>query len=158
MSIIEKPLINGVVVDRPARRPRLGLVRGTTIERAFIIGLYLAAVGLVLLSVFGTFYGIQGRAAPMPWQMPADAIAAPGLFLAAAAVQGVLTLLQWGARQMGRHDSRWWAVYLAALAWSVYYNVVAYYAPAVALGAPWLVVGLLIIAADAVPEFMVIKD
>jgi hypothetical protein len=149
-------LVDGVPAKE--RRPRIGLVRGAHIEGAFIVMLYGAMLALALLSAFGTFYGMRGQAAPVPWLMPFDAYAAPALFGIAVAVQVVLTLVQWGARQMARHDPRWWIVYLVALAWSVYYNGVAYLGLAVVGGVPWLVALLLIIAADAVPEWMVVKD
>lgn len=142
------------------RAPQLGMVRGATIERAFIGLLYTLALALALLSLFGTFYGLQGRDAPLaqPWTMVIDGVAAPSWLAGAFALQVVLTLAQWGARQLAKRGARWWLLYLAALGLSVYYNVVAYYDPALALGVPWLVALLLIVGGDAAPEFTVVRD
>ena len=143
----------------PARAPRIGLVRGASIERAFLGMLYIACFILALLSLFGTFYGLQGRDGPLaePWHMAVDAVAAPVWMAWALVLQGVLTLTQWGARQLARRDARWWLLYVAVLALSVYYNVVAYLDPAVALGVPPVLAFFLIAAGDALPELAVVK-
>jgi len=137
-------------------RPRIGFFRPGHIERAFIVFLYATLAALVSLSVLGTFYGWIGKPAPLaaPGQILADvqttAIWAAGL------IQMALTLAQWGARQLARHDRRWWMLYLIALGISVYYNVQAYWTPLTAL-IPWYVAGLLIVAGDVLPEFLAVQ-
>ncbi len=145
----------------PARRaagPTIGVIPPGAIERAFIIGLYLACGALVVLSVLGTFYGLLHTAAPLstPLRIIADARAAAGMLGLALAVQVALTLTQYGARAMARRDRRWWLLYLAALAVSVYYNMQAYYVPIAALSNVY-VAWLLIVAGDIIPEFIAVK-
>lgn len=142
------------------RRPRIGVVKGAHVEGAFLALIYGAVALLVVLSLFGTFYGLAGRDAPLaePWRMALDAYGAPRVLLTALLIQGVLTVAQWGARQMARHNRYWWLAWLAALAPSVYYNVGAYHTPAVALGAPWLVAFVLIVAGDIVPELVSVQQ
>lgn len=141
-------------------RPHIGVVKGVHVERAFLTLIYVAVAVLVALSIFGTFYGLLGRAAPLaePWRMALDAYAAPRALGLALVVQAVFTVVQWGARQMARRNRYWWLVWLAALAPSVYYNVGAYHTPAVALGAPWLVAFVLIVAGDIVPELVSVQQ
>lgn len=151
------PLYNGAA-KRP-RRPNIGVIPGAAVERAFIGLMYTGVVALVVLSVFGTFYGVQGREAPLsaPWEMAVDAWNAPSVLLRAFLVQAVLTVAQWGAHELAARDRLWWLAWLAALAPSVYYNVQAYFDPAVALGAPWLIALILIAAGDIVPELVGIR-
>ena len=95
--------------------PRIGFLRPGHIERAFFGLLYTALVLLVLLSILGTFYGFRGQNAPLdrPLQILAD-IQSGGI-LVALVIQTALSLTQWGARLLARHDRRWWFLYLAAL-------------------------------------------
>lgn len=158
MTLKSIDLADGAPVK--ARKTPLGLVSGRAIERAFIAFLYLMVLLLAALSVFGTFYGMPGQDAPLgtPWRMALDAAAAPAAFGVALALQGALTITQWGAQQMARrHNPRWWFLYLAALGLSVYYNLQAYYEPAVALGAAPLIAVVLIIGGDVATEFAVIR-
>lgn len=143
--------------QRP-RAPQIGVITPATIERAFIGMLYLACFALVVLSVVGTFYGLQRIPAPLlsPVLMFADVLNNGGGFGLAVAIQVALTLTQYGARAMARRDRRWWFLYLAALAISVYYNFQAYYVPITAMAnAP--IAWLLIIAGDVLPEFIAVK-
>jgi hypothetical protein len=154
------PLYNGQA--RRPRRPNIGVIPGAAVERAFIGLMYTGVVLLVVLSVFGTFYGLQGRAAPLSapwwlWRMVLDAWEAPAVLGRAFLVQAVLTIAQWGAHELAGRDRLWWLAWLAALAPSVYYNVQAYFDPAIALGAPWLIALILIAAGDIVPELVGIK-
>lgn len=148
------------VKDMPAerRRPRVGFLRPGHIERAFIGLLYLALILLVVLSIVGTFYGYQGLTAPItqPLRIISDALAALGTLGIAVAIQLVLSLTQYGARQMARHDRRWWILYLVALSISVYYNVQAYWTPLTAL-IPFYAAALLILAGDILPEFLAVR-
>lgn len=136
--------------------PRIGFLNPSHIERAFIVLLYTTLAALVVLSVLGTFYGWIGKSAPLtqPGQILTD-IQTSAIWVAGL-VQLALSLTQYGARQMSRHDRRWWMLYLAALAISVYYNVQAYWAPLTLL-IPWYVAGLLIIAGDVLPEFLAVR-
>lgn len=141
------------------RRPKIGLIPAAAIESAFLWVLYTVVILLVVLSLFGTFYGLIGKDAPLgkPWLMMVDAWGAPAYLLGAFALQGLLTLAQWAARLKAEDDRRWWFAYLAALAPSVYYNVDAYYVPAVAMGVPFVIALILIIAGDIIPELVGIK-
>lgn len=139
--------------------PRIGFIPGAAIERVFLALMYSGVLALVVASVFGTFYGIIGRDAPLanPWQMVLDGYAVPWLLGRAFLVQAVLTVAQWGAHQLAEKDRRWWFAWLAALAPSVYYNVQSYFDPAVALGVPWLIALILITAGDIIPELVGIR-
>ena len=147
-------------------RPRVGFLRPGHVEYAFIWLLYLALLLLVLLSVLGTFYGRRGTEVPIatPLQIVADIFGDPtkgiaadlGNFGIAVAIQGVLTLIQYGARQKAKDDRRWWILYLVALGWSVYYNILGYWTPLTAI-APWYLAALLIVAGDVLPEFLAVQ-
>ncbi len=145
---------------RPRRNsgPAIGVIPPGAVERAFIVGLYLACLALVVLSVLGTFYGLLGASAPLrtPLRIIADVRAVPGTLGLALAIQAALTLTQYGARAMARRDRRWWVLYLAALAISVYYNIQAYYTPIAALANAY-VAWLLIVSGDIIPEFIAVK-
>jgi hypothetical protein len=142
----------------PTARPRIGFIRPSQVERAFIALLYLTLFLLVALSVLGTFYGQRGAGAPLttPFQIARDVVSAPGALFLALALQFVLTAVQYGARSFARHDRRWWLLYLAALAISVYYNVQAYWTPLTAL-IPAYLAGFLIVAGDVLPEFLAVR-
>jgi len=146
------------VTSKQSIRPRVGFLRPAHVERAFIALLYLALLLLVVLSVFGTFYGQSGKDAPIatPLQMLRDVAQAPTSLAFAFGVQIVLTLVQYGARQMARRDRRWWALYLVALGISVYYNFEAYWTPLTAL-VSGLIAAPLIIAGDVLPEFIAVR-
>lgn len=140
------------------RQARIGFIQPSQIERAFIALLYLMLFLLVVVSILGTFYGRRGEDAPLtaPLRVFADISGAWGAFGVALAVQGVLTVIQYGARSFARRDRRWWLLYLAALAISVYYNVQAYWTPLTAL-LSWYFAALLILAGDILPEFLAVR-
>jgi hypothetical protein len=154
--------------SRPQRRepapskpaaPSLGFLDPRTVERWFVRGVYFVMFVLVILSLLGTFYGLQHQAAPLlqPAQMVLDLAVRPWALLWTLVLQGGLTLAQYGARVKARTNRRWWLGYLAALGVSVYYNLQAYYDPVVALGVPWLLAIALIIAGDVLPEHVAIR-
>lgn len=157
MSVKQEPLVNGKPVARRTP-PRIGFLRPGHIERGFVALLYLALLALVLLSVVGTFYGWKGQQAPLtqPDQIIADLKAGGAQLWWAIALQAVLSLTQYGARQFISHDRRWWFLYLAALGISVYYNVQAYWIPLAAL-VPWYAAAILIVAGDVLPEFLAVR-
>lgn len=145
----------------PAKRrpaPRIGFINPRGIERAFIILLYLTLLALIVLSVLGTFYGVGGNIAPLlaPRLIVADLVANTDRLFVALAIQLFLTLGQYGARQMSRHDPRWWLLYLAALGISVYYNFQAYWVP-LTIVASQPVALTAIILGDVLPEFIGIR-
>lgn len=141
------------------QRPRVGFLRPSHIERAFIGGLYLSIAVLVALSVLGTFYGWRGIPAPLaaPLQIWRDVQSDTTMLGIAVAIQGALSLAQYGARAMARHDRRWWMLYLASLAISAYYNVQAYWSPLIALGLSWWLVAAIILAGDVAPEVAAVR-
>lgn len=166
MSIRSEPTRNPVAPPSGGRvegesrrsRPNIGVIPPGQIERAFTALLYLAIIVLIALSVLGTFYGRRGASAPIaaPARLWADISAAPGLLGIALAVQVILMVTQYGARQFAARDRRWWLLYLVALGISVYYNVQAYWAPLTVM-VPWYVVGVLIVAGDILPEFIAVR-
>lgn len=158
MTVKSGDLVNGQVVKRK-RGPKIGLIPAGAVETAFLWLLYAAVIGLVVLSFFGTFYGFIGKDAPLaaPWLMAVDAWGAPGALLKAFGLQMLLTLAQWAARLRAVDDRRWWFAYLAALAPSVYYNIDAYFAPALVMGVPIVIALILIIAGDIIPELVGIR-
>lgn len=149
MSVQSKPLDS----NAKRARPRIGFLRPSHIEGAFIVLLYTALLLLVVLSILGTFYGWRGQQAPLtrPLQIWTDIQSMA--FVQALILQAVLSITQWGARQLSRHDRRWWMLYLAALVFSVYYNVQAYWIPLGEL-MPAYLAAVLIVAGDVLPEFI----
>lgn len=158
MSVESRPLVNGQAPATKRRGPPIGFLRPATVERAFIVLLYVALAVLVTLSILGTFYGRRGTPAPItaPLQLWRDIAGAPVLLGIALAIQLMLTVIQYGARQKARDDRRWWILYLAALGVSVYYNWQAYWTPLTAF-VPAYLAGLLIIAGDVLPEFLAVR-
>lgn len=150
----------------PRRRQRTaaprwrGCVPGPLMAVVVVVLIPVLAVALVGLSVLGTFYGARGLAVPIltPAQLWADITAARGLFALAACGQGLLTVAQWGGRQLARQDARWWLLYLVSLVVSVWWNWNGFGPPLVAAGVPWLLVVLLIIGGDVLPELALIRE
>lgn len=142
----------------PSRRGRVGFLRPGHVEGAFVFVLYTALLLLVALSIVGTFYGLLGASAPVsaPLRILGALSGAPKLALLAFAIQAVLTVTQYGARQMAHHDRRWWLLYLVALGISVYYNVQAYWTPLTDM-VRWYLAALLIVAGDVLPEFIAVR-
>ena len=137
--------------------PKIGFIAPGAIERAFIGLLYIVLLILVLLSFVGTFYGLGQSSAPLSIrQMLADLAANTDRLLVAVVLQLALTLAQYGARQMASADRRWWLLYLAALAVSIYYNYMAFWTPMTALAA-WPVAALILIVGDIVPELVAVR-
>lgn len=152
-----RPIVRSEQLDTRAA-PRIGFLKPGGVERAFVALLYLTLFVLVVLSILGTFYGIGGNVAPLlsPRQMIADVAANLDRLWVSIAIQVFLSLGQYGARQMARHDPRWWILYLAALSISVYYNFQAYWLPLnVIVAMP--VAGAIIVLGDVLPEFIAIR-
>ena len=142
---------------RHASPPKIGFIAPGGIERAFVGLLYLVLLLLVMLSFIGTFYGLGQSSAPLSIrQMLADVAGNTDRLLVACVLQLVLTLAQYGARQMARADRRWWLLYAAALIVSIYYNYVAFWTPITALvSVP--VAALILIIGDIVPEMVAVR-
>jgi hypothetical protein len=148
----------GAATTSRTAKPRIGFLRGSTVERAFILLIYAGVLLLVVLSVVGTFYGAQSAAAPItqPGRIWLEMTGSGAALWVAIVAQVALSLTQYGARQLARHDARWWLLYLAALGVSVYFNIQAYYTPLLAYMLPGYVY-LLILAFDILPEFVSIR-
>lgn len=146
--------------ETPIKRtpPRIGFLSPSVIERAFTALLYGTLLALVLLSVVGTYYGLAHETAPLlrPLQIYVDIKANTDRLWVAIAIQLFLTLGQYGARQFARADRRWWFLYLAVLAISVYYNYQAYWTPLNELTL-WPIAAAAIVAGDVLPEFIGIR-
>jgi hypothetical protein len=88
-----------------------------------------------------------------------DIGAAPAMLVLALLGQGLLSVVQWGARQRAlTTDPRWWALYFGALALSVWWNWQAYFDPMLLLGMPWLLALGFIVGGDVLPEWAIVKD
>ena len=85
-------------------------------------------------------------------------VAQPWLFGWTVALQLLLSVVQWGARQMARRVLLWWLLYFAALALSAWWNWQAYGVTLLALKAPWLLAVGVIIVGDMYPEFALVKE
>lgn len=131
---------------RPRRNsgPAIGVIPPGAVERAFIVGLYLACLALVVLSVLATpFYGLVQARRYARYYALSPTCAVPGTLGLALAIQAALTLTQYGARVMCPPRSALVGVVSAALAISVYYNIQAYYTPIAALAnayVAWLLI------------------
>lgn len=153
----ERPAKSARAASR-ATKPRIGFLPASAIERAFILLIYVGVLLLIMLSIVGTFYGARSSAAPITkpgviWATMRDS--GYGFWLAVG-VQAALSLTQYGARQLARHDARWWLLYLAALGISVYFNIQAYAAPLQVYMLPGYAYAL-ILAFDILPEFVSIR-
>ncbi len=157
MTVESKPL-HSDLIKKPAR-PRIGFISGRGIERAFVVLLYLTLLALVVLSIVGTFYGLAHEVAPLltPRQIIIDIRANLDRLWVALAIQLFLTISQYGGRRFARLDRRWWVLYLATLAISVYYNVQAYWTPLNELML-WPVAAVIILAGDVLPEFIAVRQ
>jgi len=145
-------------VARPRRRP--GMIDGALVERLLILLIHIAAWGLIVLSILGTFYGSRGLAAPIlqPWQITLAIVAQPWVFVGTVVLQVILSVVQWGARQMARRVLLWWLLYFGALALSAWWNWQAYGAALLAMHTPWLLAIGVIIIGDMIPELALVVD
>lgn len=141
-------------------RNRPGMIRGASVERWMISLIHFIAWSLIVLSVLGTFYGARGVDAPIlqPLRIIGDIVLMPMMFLFTLALQAILSVVQWGARQMARHHLAWWLLYFAALALSAWWNWQAYGDSMIAAQMPWLLAIGVIIVGDMVPEFALVID
>lgn len=157
MAVTSKELdANGQPVT--AAKKQIGVLSGSGIERLFVIALRIGALMLIVLSVLGTFYGARGVSIPLSllviWHDITTQIGAGVLALVA---QGVLSLVQWGGRQLAHRDRRWWIVYLASLGLSAWWNWTAYGTPLRDLHVPWLIAAGIVIGGDIFPEATLVK-
>ena len=140
------------------RNARTGMVPRASIVTALILTLRSVLIGLMLLSLMGTFYAMLGVAAPFPqvWLMVPEVLQDFGTFGIAFGMQLLLSLVQWGSATLGKEDRRWWWLYALALAPSAWMNIESYAAPLLAVfgwsDERWFVVALLIVAFDIAPE------
>lgn len=145
---------------KPAKRSRPGMIRGASVERWMITIIHTAAWTLIVLSILGTFYGSRGLTAPIlqPWQIVLAIVAQPWVFVATVILQVLLSVVQWGARQMAKRVLLWWLLYFAALALSAWWNWQAYGAALLQFGTPWLLAIGVIIIGDMMPELALVVD
>ena len=127
--------------------------------QVLLVAIPIVAVALILLSILGTFYGIQGDPAPLgrPGQLLRDLWAGWPMLPAAVGVQFGLGMAQWGGRSLAEDHLGWWALYALSLALSVWLNWIAYGVPLVALGMPWLIALALIVIGDILPEIALVR-
>jgi|GEM_PF-2981082 len=165
--------------DQPAapgpqrRARRIGWLSGAAAEGAFVLLLRLAGVALVLISVVGSFYGLQGKPAAGPLAVLPQVVAGWPWLLAALAAQAVLSVGQWGSRHRAQGeryttdtgkrkrrggDPRFWLVYLLLLAGSAALNWIAYGGHLVTWGVPWALAVLAVVGGDALAELVIVAD
>jgi len=136
---------------------RIGVLSGDRAEVGLIWMLRAAGVGLVGVSVVGSFYGLRGLACSPPLTILFDMLARPWWLVAAFAAQAILSLAQWGARHRAARDARWWGLFAAALLISAGMNWVAFAPWLLAWGWPIIPVALAVIGGDALAEILVIS-
>lgn len=155
-------LLDGLLASsKPSTaRNRPGMIRGASVERALVFIIHAAAWGLIVLSILGTFYGSRGLPAPIlqPWQIVVAIAAQLWVFIGAVALQVVLSLVQWGSRQMARRNPLWGLLYFASLALSAWWNWQAYGTSLLTMGMPWLLAIGVIIIGDMMPELALVVD
>ena len=140
---------------RTASGPRWrGCIPASFFATLLIALIPLFILGLVVLSILGTFYGARGLEVPIltPWQILADISAAPWKLALALVAQGALSALQYGSPELAQGDRRWWIGYAIALGLSIWWNWNGYGPILISLGVPWLVAGGLVAAGDIAPE------
>lgn len=135
---------------------KIGVVSGEHAEVGFIWLLRISGVGLVLVSIVGSFYGLRGKAVSPPLAIVGDLVRFPWALVSALAVQAVLSLAQWGARHRAKSDTRWWGAFAVALLISAGLNWVAYGTLMLAWGWPVLLAGIAVIAGDAIAELLLV--
>lgn len=157
---------------RPRQQQRIGFFSGRSAEGCFVWLLRLAGLLLIVVSVVGSFYGLQGKAASPPLKVIPDMVAAWPALIGALAAQGFLSIGQWGARQRalgelvmheGKRrrkggDPRFWLVYLGLLALSAALNWIAYGPPLLQWGVPVALAVLAVVAGDAIAELVIVVD
>ena len=141
-----------------AHHEQIGFLSGPAVEAGFVWLLRLAGVLLIVVSIVGSFYGLQGKAASAPARLLADLGAAWPMLLGALAAQLFLSVGQWGARQRARRDRRFWFVYLGLLAVSAGLNWIAFGPHLVDWGVPWLMAALAVIGGDAAAELVIVVN
>lgn len=159
--------------DAPRRSERIGFLSGRRAEGCFVWLLRLAGLLLIVVSVVGSFYGLQGASAEGPLKVIPAMIAGWPWLLGAVAVQAFLSIGQWGSRQRaqgslassseGRRrrvggDPRFWVVYLALLVLSAALNWIAYGVHLIQWGIPWALALLAVVAGDALAELVIVVD
>jgi len=147
--------------SRPPRAPqwRGYLAPGASAQVMISVIIPALLIALVVLSVLGTFYGVQSLGVPIlsPGTILSGIGANPGVFAVALIAQGVLMFTQYGASELAAADSRWWIVYLLSLGASVGLNWIGYREALASLGVPVLIAFGVVIAADVVPELAMKK-
>lgn len=149
--------------DQPRRRRRgptyRGMIPASAPGHILLILIPLVAVALIVLSVLGTFYGIQGDPAPLarPGLLLRDLWTGWPLLLAALGVQFGLGMAQWGGRSLAEDDPRWWVLYALSLATSAWLNWVAYGPPLMDMGMPWLLAAAMVVVGDILPEVALVQ-
>lgn len=148
----------GMIRDN-ARRVQTGMIRAESMAGMLLALVRVGALGLVVLSIFGTFYGMNGEQLPIAklGQVITDIALTPWGFAAAIALQIILAVIQWGARVLAKSDPRWWLLFVLALGASAYWNWVAYGAAIVAGGVPWLLAVIAVVGGDAITEIVLVR-
>lgn len=135
---------------------KIGIISGQHAEVGFIWLLRLSGVGLVAVSVVGSFYGLRGMTASAPLAILVDLWSRPWWLGAALVVQTVLSLAQWGSRNRAKSDNRWWSAFAVALLISAGLNWVAYGPYLIAWGWPVILAGIAVVAGDAIAELLLV--
>lgn len=146
MTVKSEPL------NRPVRPSPAVMPRGCVITGALAV-LRVIAVALILMSTFGNYVQFVGG-----WESYAPIQTTPLIY--AALYQGVCCVLQWGFKAM-----RWWLPYVFALLASaapsfLTYNPVIgpYLAGQIGMYGAIIIVFLLVLAGDALPEWVLVES
>jgi hypothetical protein len=149
---------NGPAVAKPAipiRRGQTGVIKAAHASVALIWLIRSLAVALLLLSLFGTFYGMSGASMPLnkPGQVWIDIGLAKEGFILAIIVQVFFSVVQWGSMGLAKADVRWWGMYLIGLSFSAYWNWQAYHTAMIdVMRMPWLLALIIIVLSDILAE------
>lgn len=173
MSVHSRDIPPREVPSQRRAARQIGFLSGRGAEGCFILLLRVAGVVLIVVSIVGTFYGLQGKEAEGPMKIiPAMVTGWPWL-IAAGAIQALLSVGQWGSRKRAQGDlvtlqsghrkrqggiPGFWLVYLALLAISAALNWVAYGDHLVTWGVPLLLAVLAVVAGDALAELVIVVD
>ena len=88
------------IPERGTRARRIGMLDGAAAELGMVWALRGIGLALVVISIVGTFYGMRGQPASPPAAMLDEMLASLGWLVAAAVVQLLLSLAQWGRKEL----------------------------------------------------------
>lgn len=158
-NLHQQPLVNGRVVEEQRRAYSTHLIKRSSAIRWMIRILRFVAWALLVMSTFGNYVQFAGGWERVAWRWsdPIGSIAWLAVVFAIV-FQAVFCFIQWGAKA-----SRWWLLYGFALLGSAIPSFLTYNAWAgpyltaqIGVVFTFIVVGLAVIGADALPEWVLV--